>query len=239
MTNLANSIPFVTGSNRGLGRALVDGLLACGVTRLYAASRAGTPHPDARVIPIRLDVTNPAQIAAAATAARDATLLINNAGSLASYSVLTADRTQLAQDLDINFHGPLALVRAFLPALELAKDATIVNVLSVVSLASMPGIGGYSASKAAAWSLTQSLRGELRAKGVRVHAVFPGPIDTDMIRAMDMPKTGATDVARAILDGLAAGVDDIAPDPMSAEVFGTFVRDPRAVEKKFAGEHAT
>ncbi|HEX2875199.1 MAG TPA: SDR family NAD(P)-dependent oxidoreductase, partial [Polyangiaceae bacterium] len=154
MTNLATSIPFVTGSNRGLGRALVDALLGCGVPRLYAASRSGAPHPDARVIPIRLDVTNHEQIAAAAAVARDATLLINNAGSLASYSVLSADRAQLAQDLDINFHGPLALVRALLPVLKLTAEAAIVNVLSVVSLASMPAIGGYAASKAAAWSLT-------------------------------------------------------------------------------------
>lgn len=235
MTTLASSIPFVTGSNRGLGRALVDDLLARGARRVYAASRDAVAHPDPRVVPIRLDVTDAAQVRAAAAAAPDVTLLVNNAGSLASFSLLDGERDGLARDLAVNFYGPLDVARALLPALARAPGAAIVNVLSVASMANMPALGGYSASKAAAWSLTQALRAELRARAIRVHAAFPGPIDTDMIRAMAMPKTSPVEVARAILDGVERGDDDIAPDPMAREVVGTFVRDPRALERQFAG----
>lgn len=231
---LEDTIAFVTGANRGLGRALVDVLLARGARRVYAATRDGKlAHPDPRVVPIRLDVTNAAEVRAAAAAAKDTTLLVNNAGVLESFSVLDTDVERLRRDLDVNFYGVLGVVRAFAPAL-VANKGTIVNVLSVVSMASMPALGGYSASKAAAWSLTQSLRGELGPKGVRVHAAFPGPIDTDMIKGFDMPKTSAADVARAIADGVAAGTDDIAPDPMSADVLATFKKDPSAVERRFA-----
>jgi NAD(P)-dependent dehydrogenase (short-subunit alcohol dehydrogenase family) len=233
---IENVTAFVTGANRGLGLALVDTLLARGAAKVYAASRDGKlPRDDKRVVAVRLDVTKPDQIRAAAAAAADTRLLINNAGVLASLSVLAADQDHLRRDLDVNYHGVLATVRAFLDSLAASKDAAIVNVLSVVSMASMPALGGYSASKAAAWSLTQSLRAELAPRGIRVHAVFPGPIDTDMIRAFDLPKTSAADVARAILDGVAAGQDDIAPDPMAADTLATFLRDPRELARRFAG----
>ncbi len=234
MTQLEGTIALVTGTSRGLGRAFVDDLLRRGAAKVYAASRDGRPPvEDSRVVALKLDITAAAQVRAAAAQARDVQLLVNNAGVLASFSVLDSPSEALRKDLDVNFHGVLEVVRAFAPAL-IANRGAIANVLSVVSFASMPALGGYSASKAAAWSLTQSLRGELRAKGVRVHAVFPGPIDTDMIRAMAMPKTSAADVARAALDGVAAGEDDIAPDPMAASVRATFLADPRALEKQFA-----
>lgn len=232
---LEDTVALVTGANRGLGRALVEALLARGARRVYAASRDAGAHSDPRVVALRLDVTDPDQVQAAAAAAPDVRLLVNNAGVLASMSVLTSEPAELRRDLDVNYHGVLDVVRAFAPALIATGDAAIVNILSVVAMASMPGLGGYSASKAAAWSLTQSLRGELRPKGVRVHAAFPGPIDTDMIRGFEMPKTSPADVANAILDGVAAGHDDIAPDPTSADVLATFVRDPREIERRFAG----
>jgi NAD(P)-dependent dehydrogenase (short-subunit alcohol dehydrogenase family) len=126
-------------------------------------------------------------------------------------------------------------VRAFVPVLAAVPDAAIVNILSVVAMASMPPIGGYSASKAAAWSLTQSLRAELRGRGIRVHAAFPGPMDTDMARSFAMPKTPADIVARAVIDGVAGDREDIATDPMSADVLATFARDPGEVARRFAG----
>jgi len=232
---IQDTTAFVTGANRGLGRALVDTLLARGARRVYAASRDGDArHGDGRVVAVRLDVTDLEQIRAAAAIAPDVRLLINNAGTLASMSLLAAEPAQLRHDLDVNFHGPIEMVRAFLPQLTAGPEAAVANVLSVVSLANMPPLGGYSASKAAAWSATQAMRADLRSKHVRVHAVFPGPIDTDMIRTFEMTKTSPEDVARAILDGIAAGLDDIAPDPMSAEALATFARDPRAIEHKFA-----
>ena len=240
---LEDSVALVTGANRGLGRALVQSLLERGARRVHAAARTAEAaaalralDPD-RVSPLVLDVTDPAQVAAAAAAASDVQVLINNAGSLASYAVLGAEPDAVRRDMDVNFFGVLALARAFAPALSRAAEAgeaALVNVLSVVSLGSMPAVGGYSASKAAAWSLTQSLRGELGARGVRVHAVFPGPIDTDMIRSMGMPKTSPADVARALLDGVAAGTEDIAPDPMSAGMLATWQHDPRAVARQLA-----
>jgi NAD(P)-dependent dehydrogenase (short-subunit alcohol dehydrogenase family) len=173
------------------------------------------------------------QLRAAAALAGDVNLVINNAGVLSSTSVLEAAVGDLQRDLETNFFGVLGVARAFVPVLR--PGSAIVNVLSVVSLASAPPLGGYSASKAAAWSLTQSLRAELAPRGVRVHAAFPGPIDTDMIRALDMPKTSPADVARALLDGVAAGSDEIFPDPMAAEIGATWAHDPRAVARRLAG----
>lgn len=228
-------VAFVTGANRGLGRALVEVLLARGARRVYAASREGAPHSDSRVVAVRLDVTDPAQALEAAAAAPDVDLLINNAGVQASMSVLQSDPAALRRDLDVNYHGVINVVRAFVPVLEKSRRPAIANVLSMLALASMPVIGGYAASKAAAWSLTQSLRGELRAKGIRVHAVFPGPIDTDMSRHFEIPKTPPDVVARGAIDGIEAGHDDIAADPMSADVLAAFRRDPREIERRFAG----
>ena len=230
---IEGSAALVTGTNRGLGRAFVEDLLARGVRRIYAASRNGTPHADPRVVALRLDVTDPAQVRAAAAAAPDVTLLINNAGVLPAMSALQCDPAQLQRDLDVNMHGMLSVTRAVLPALEAAPQAAIVNILSVVSLASIPALGGYSASKAAAWSLTMALRAELRGKGIRVHGAFPGLIDTDMVRDIPLPKTPPDAVARAILDGVAADQDDISPDPMSVEAVGMFLRDPRALERHY------
>lgn len=231
---IAGSVALVTGSNRGLGRALVDELLARGARKVYAASRAGTPHEDARVVALTVDITDPAQVSAAAAAATDVELLVNNAGVATSFSILQGDPAQLRRDLEVNVHGTLAVVRAFLPVLTAAKQAAIVNILSVSSMASIPAAGGYSASKAALWSLTQAMRAELRPKNIRVYGAFPGTIDTDMARAFEVQKTSAAEVARATFDGVAAGDENIAPDPMSAGIVETYVRDPRSLEAMFA-----
>ena len=256
---LEDTVAFVTGANRGLGRALVEGLISRGARRVYAASRDGelmsyeprtrmargtgnvtvpehdVPVVERRVIPVQLDVTHPEQAREVAAACGDVTLLINNAGSLASHSVLQCDAEALKRDLDVNYYGLLNVTRAFVPTLSTKLGASILNILSIVSIASIPLIGGYSASKAAAWSLTQSLRSELRARGIRVHAAFPGPMDTDMGRGFDFPKASPAHVASEILDGLESGREDIAPDPMSADALATFERDPREIERRFQG----
>jgi NAD(P)-dependent dehydrogenase (short-subunit alcohol dehydrogenase family) len=220
--DLERSTALVTGAGRGLGLALVSDLLRRGAARVYALTRTADSHAALaaldrdRVVPLVADVTNMAQLRAAAARAGTLDLLINNAGVLASTGVLDASVSDLQRDLDTNYFGVLYAARAFVPVLR--PGSAIVNVLSVASLASVPMLGGYSASKAAAWSLTESLRADLAPRGVRVHAAFPGPIDTDMIRDLDLPKTSAADVARAILDGVAGGRDQIFPDPMSAEL---------------------
>jgi NAD(P)-dependent dehydrogenase (short-subunit alcohol dehydrogenase family) len=234
---------LVTGANRGLGRSLVEELLRRDVKTIYATARTAQSLEAIqaldrnRVIPLVIDITDPAQVQAAADAvkATPPSLVINNAGLLASYGVLDSSLDAIRRDVETNYFGLLNVVRSFGPILERSKGSALVSILSVASLASMPALGGYSASKAAAFSLTQALRSQLRAKGVRVHAAFPGPIDTDMIRTFEMPKTKPADVAAAILDGVAAGDDDIFPDPMSRDVGATWQKDPRALEKRFAG----
>lgn len=243
-TTWTNAIVVVTGANRGLGRALVDAALAAGARKVYAGARdpsqlaAAAKAAPGKLIPLAIDVTDPASLAAAAKAAPDATIVINNAGVLASYSVLTSTSEQLAQDFAVNAFGVLAVSKAFLPALErtAAADgrAAIINVLSVVSLANIPGLGGYSAAKSAAYSITQALRGELAAKRIAVYAVFPGPIDTDLVRAMEMPKTSPETVAKNIVDGVAGGADDILPDPTAQAYYATWKADSKALERQFA-----
>lgn len=241
--NTKNSIAFVTGANRGIGEALVAELLARGASRVYAAARdpkslEAAVAKDRRVVPVRLDVTNESDVAKLGENARDAQLLFNNAGLLGAASLLTTPREVVQRDLDTNFFGSLAVARALLPALERAAEnegrAAIVNVLTVVSLASMPALGGYSASKAAAYSMTQALRAELASRKIDVHAVFPGPVDTDMAREITLPKTSPQMVARAILDGVERGEEDIGPDAMSAQVLSTWRSSPKEVERMFA-----
>lgn len=236
---LKDTVALVTGSNRGIGRCYVEALLSQGCQTIYAAARKPERVRDlvdqggGRVKALQLDITDPRQCAAAAKAAGDIDLLINNAGSLASYGLLDASRDQLERDFAVNFFGTLEMTRAFAPALERTGGA-LVNVLTLVSLASMPGIGGYSASKAAAFSMTQALRGELHSRGVRVFGVYPGAVDTDMIRAFEMDKAAPADVARRTLDGVLRDEEDIFPDPMSESAGKTWLADPRALARQFA-----
>ena len=140
----------------------------------------------------------------------------------------------IAKEFDTNFYGKLLMARAFAPVIENNGGGAIVNLLTVVALASMPGIAAYNASKAAAWSMTQSLRGSLAGKDIAVVSVFPGPVDTDMAASIPVAKTPAAEVARAIVNGIAAGQEDIFPDPMSASVCETWRTDHKAIERQFA-----
>jgi NAD(P)-dependent dehydrogenase (short-subunit alcohol dehydrogenase family) len=230
---ITNSIALVTGGNRGIGAALVDALLAAGAARVYAAARTPVTHSDPRVIPIVLDVTDPAAITAAAERAGDVTLLINNAGALEGGDVFAAGADALERQLAVNAVAPLRLAAAFAPALRLSRGA-IVNILSVVALAPMPGLASYSASKAAAASLTGALRATLAVDGVAVHGVYPGPVDTDMAAGIDLPKTSPAEVARAILSGIEAGTAEIFPDDFAHQIETGWFADPRAVAAQFA-----
>ncbi|MFD7157674.1 SDR family NAD(P)-dependent oxidoreductase [Kribbella sp. NPDC059898] len=204
---------LITGTNRGIGQALVEEALRQGAEHVYAGTRVALTHKDPRVTYLELDVTDQAQIEAAAKTVESLDVLVNNAG-LAAYDNLS-DRALVEQHLAVNLLGPLALTTAFLPQLIEARGA-IVNVLSVAALASLPMIPAYSISKAAAFSLTQAQRALLAPQGVRVHAVLTGPTDTDMSRDLDVPKAAPQAVARAIFDGVAAGDEEIFPDPLSA-----------------------
>jgi NAD(P)-dependent dehydrogenase (short-subunit alcohol dehydrogenase family) len=210
---IADSAVLVTGANRGIGQALVQEALNRGAKRVYAGTRQPLAHPDGRVTPLRLDVTNQAQIQAAAGQVEALDVLINNAG-IWLYDDLS-DRAALERHLAVNLFGTWGVTQAFLPSLTRSRGA-IVNNVSLMALAALPLTPAYSISKAAAFSLTQSLRALLAGRGVRVHAVLTGPVDTDMTRGFDIPKASPESVARAILDGLENGEEEIFPDPMSA-----------------------
>jgi NAD(P)-dependent dehydrogenase (short-subunit alcohol dehydrogenase family) len=203
---------LVTGANRGLGRALVDDALRRGARRVYAAARHPLANADERVVPLVLDVTNPNQIAQAVDRIDSLDILINNAG--VSVPDDLGDRSAFERHLAVNLYGTLDVTQAFLPALKRSQGA-VVNVVSIGALAAVPVLPAYSVSKAAALSLTQSLRALLAGQGVGVYAVMPGPIDTDMVRSLDIPKAPPADVATAALDGVEQGEEEIFPDPMS------------------------
>jgi len=206
---------LVTGANRGIGQALVEEALRRGARRVYAGTRQPLVHPDARVTPLTLDVTSAAQIQAAVERVGSLDILINNAG-VALYDDLS-DRGALEQHLAVNLFGTHGVTQAFLPLLTESGGA-IVNNVSLMAIAPLPLTPAYAISKAAAFNLTQSLRALLAGRGVRVHAVLTGPTDTDMTRGFDIPKASAESVARAILDGVENGEEDIFPDAMSKSI---------------------
>ena len=233
--DLSASTPVVTGAGRGLGRHLVDGLLERGAAKVYALARdTSTVRSDPRVVAVRFDLRDPDSIAAAAQQATDATLLINNASTAAFAAPLEADLDAVHEEIAVNFEGVYRTIRAFVPVLEARGGGQIVNVLSLLSLASTAPMTGYSASKAAAHSLTQALRPVLAAKGITVQGVYPGGIDTDMLAGIDAPKTPPADVASGILAGLAADQEDIFPDPNAEAMSQVWWSDPKAFERAFA-----
>lgn len=234
--DLSTSTPVVTGAARGLGRHLVDALLQRGVPRVYALARdVSKVRDDARVIPIPFDLLDPQSIASAARQAADATLLINNASTAAFAGPLDADADDVRREMAVNYDGTYATIRAFVPVLEANGGGQIVNVLSLLSLASTPPMTGYSASKAAAHSLTQALRPVLAPRNIAVRGVYPAGIDTDMLAGIETPKTPPDEVAAALLDGVAADQEDIFPDPNAQAMSQTWFSDPKAFERAFSG----
>jgi len=229
---IADRAVLVTGANRGIGKALVDEALSRGAGRVYAGTRQPLAHPDRRVTPLALDITSAEQIQAVSGQVDALDILINNAG-LALYDDLS-DRAALERHLAVNLFGTYGVTQAFLPLLIRSRGA-IVNVLSVTAWAALPFIPAYSVSKAAAFSLTQSLRALLAGRGVRVYAVMTGYVDTDMSRGLDIPKASPESVARAIFDGVENGEEEIFPDPMSASMAESWrTGAAKALERQYA-----
>lgn len=232
-TSITGKTVLVTGANRGIGQALVEEALDRGAQRVYAGARRPFTHADPRVTPLVLDVTSEDQIRAAAEQVGSLDLLINNAG-VAVYDDLS-DRAALEQHLAVNLFGPHAMIQAFLPQLT-AQRGAIVNILSIAAVAALPVIPAYSVSKAAAFSLTQSLRALLAGQGVRVHAALVGPTDTEMSRGLEVPKVTPRQAAQLILDGVESGQEDIFPHPMLKEVAANWpASDVKGLERQFAG----
>jgi NAD(P)-dependent dehydrogenase (short-subunit alcohol dehydrogenase family) len=232
VATIAGKTVLVTGGNRGIGRALVEEALSRGAQRVYAGTRQPWSHPDERVTPLILDVTDGTQVKRAAAEVGSLDILVNNAG-LALYDDLS-DRSAIERSLATNPFGPYEVIQAFLPLLTRSRGV-IVNNLSMNSFAPLPMIPAYSISKAAAFSLTQSLRALLAGRGVRVYGVMTGPTDTDMTRGFDIPKSSAESVARAIFDGVEKDEEEIFPDPMSESVAESWRNGTlKALERQFA-----
>jgi NAD(P)-dependent dehydrogenase (short-subunit alcohol dehydrogenase family) len=231
--NIAQKTILITGANRGIGRALVDEALRRGAKRVYAGTRGPMQHSDKRVTPLTLDVTNESQIQQAVAKVDSLDVLINNAG-VAIYDDLS-DFDVLEKHLAVNLFGPAHMTQAFLPLLKRSRGA-IVNNLSLAALAPLPIIPGYSISKAAALSMTQSMRALLAGQGVTVHAAVIGPVDTEMNRGFDIPKVSTEAAARGIFDGLEKGEEEIFPDPASQSVADGWRNGAaKALEREFAG----
>jgi len=233
-----DAVVLITGSSRGIGRALVGALAEAGARKIYASARdiAGLNFDagNAEIVPLQLDISDHNRVRAVVNAANDVTLLFNNAGVLDFGDILNVSFDQLRRNVDVNFYGTLAMARHFTPVIEGNGGGAIVNTLTLLSLASMPGFAAYNASKAAAWSMTLSLRASVSTKNIDVHGVFPGAVDTDMLSGVDIPKTSAADVAQAIVNGVNDGTEDIFPDPMSIDIYEAWCKDHKGVEKQFA-----
>ncbi|MEZ0049608.1 NAD(P)-dependent dehydrogenase (short-subunit alcohol dehydrogenase family) [Mycobacterium sp. MAA66] len=216
MVQVAGKVVVVTGGRRGLGAALVDEVLARGARKVYSTGRSSFADGRAAVIPVELEVRSEASVSAFAEIAPDAEIVFNNAGILLPDSLLTGSFDHIEETFDINVFGPLRVARAFAPILAANGGGALVNMHSVLSWVS--GSGAYGASKAAAWSVTNSLRGELAAQGTQVVGVHAGLIETDMVSAIPAPKTSATDIAARIVDGLESGEIEVLADDVTVGV---------------------
>jgi NAD(P)-dependent dehydrogenase (short-subunit alcohol dehydrogenase family) len=221
-------VALVTGANRGIGRALTEALLDWGAAKVYAAARRPaslsnlTERYGDRVVPVRLDVTASHEVEAAAEAASDVDLLINNAGVAEHGGAPLEDPRWMdagMREFEVNALGTLGVTQAFAPVLARNGGGTLVNIVSIAALVNFPVFVSYSLSKAALHSLTQATRTFLGMQGTRVIGVYPGPVDTDMAAGIEMEKVSPRSVAEAILAGIEKGAEEVYPDPM-AEQFG-------------------
>jgi NAD(P)-dependent dehydrogenase (short-subunit alcohol dehydrogenase family) len=225
---IAGTYALVTGANRGLGKAYVEGLLARGVAGVYAAAR----NPDTieitddRVIPVRLDVTNPDDILAAASRCADVAVLVNNAGAMLRTPLLAGpDLSAARTEMETNYFGTLQMCRAFAPVVAHNGGGALVNVLSIASWLTSPFNGSYGASKSAEWALTNAIRVELRSAGTLVVGVHAGWIDTDMAASVADSKISAGDVAGQTLDAVERGDEEVLTDEGTRDVKASLPTD--------------
>jgi len=216
---IRDAVALVTGANRGIGLSFVAELLAAGARKVYAAARNPGAITLDGVEPVPLDVTQPESIAAAAQKCPDVNLLINNAGIARWTGFLAPDSVEAARaEMETNYFGPLLVSRAFAPLLAKNGGGAIVNVLSILSWVAVPRAGTYSASKSAAWALTNGLRTGLREQGTQVVGVHVGPVDTDMAKDLTLPKVKPADVVRQTLSAIEAGREEVLADDLTRQV---------------------
>jgi NAD(P)-dependent dehydrogenase (short-subunit alcohol dehydrogenase family) len=213
LMKIDNAVALVTGANRGIGLAFTRELLARGARKVYAGARDPSTVTQPGVEAIRLDVTRPDEVAAAAARAGDVTLVINNAGIGDPGGFLAADSEEVARRLfETNFFGMLRVSKAFAPVLAAHGGGALLNVLSIASWMNSGQLAPYAASKSAAWSLTNALRHELAVQNTQVLALHMAFVDTDLVRTMDGPKTSPQEIVARALDGLEAGLVEVLAD---------------------------
>lgn len=224
---------LITGANRGIGAAIAREFLKSKVAKIYAAARrveSLTDFGDPRVVPLQLDVTSEASVESAALVAKDVDILINNAGTMAYGNWIDSPLDAINADMNTNYHGTLRVTRAFLPQFTSRGSGTIANVVSIVGLAPVPLLAGYSASKAALQSFTQGLRGTLAKSGISVLGIYPGPVDTDLAKGISLAKEQPEAVAEKIVKGIADRQDYIFPDAMALQVEHLWASKGRELE---------
>lgn len=233
MTAIKGASVFVTGGSRGIGRVLVEELYARGAAKVYATARdpRSVTHP--RAVPVALEVTDPASVAAAAEQAQDVTILVNNAGAATGASYLDSPMEDVRRDLETNFYGPLLATRAFAPIIERNGGGHVLNIHSALSW--LADGTPYSASKAALWSQSNSLRLALRPRGIAVTGLHVAYVDTDMTAGVDAPKADPRDVAAAALDGVEAGEHEVLADDTTRWIKKQLSEAPEALYSQLAG----
>lgn len=242
--SIQDSIAFVSGANRGIGKAITEELLNKGAKKVYAGARKKeslnelTEKYGDRVVAVQLDVSNQESVNQAAKEASDATMLINNAGVLAQGGYNTNDMAEgLKKNMEVNVYGVARLTQAVLPNIKKQPNAAIVTVSSVAGLANMPLESSYSVSKAAAHSLIQGLRGDLKESNVLVSGIYPGPIDSDMTnieKFAAIEKDSPQNLAKNVVSALEQGEEDIFPDVMAEQVKQAYSSSPKQVEEMFS-----
>lgn len=226
--DITGSVALVTGANRGMGRHFAQQLLQRGAAKVYATARdpRRVDLPGAEVL--QLDVTDHASVTAAAAAATDVNLVVNNAGVSTLTNLITGDLADIRLEMDTHYFGTLTVIRAFAPILAANGGGAILNVNSALSWFSYDGANAYAAAKAAEWSLTNGVRLELARQGTQVTGLHVGSVDTDMMAGFDVDKSDPAQVVRAALDGVAAGAFEVLADDASARVKAALAADPRA-----------
>jgi NAD(P)-dependent dehydrogenase (short-subunit alcohol dehydrogenase family) len=222
---ISGSTALITGASRGLGRHFAEQLISRGAT-VYATARDPEQVDLAGAVRLRLDITDPASVAAAAEVAADVSLLINNAGISLYQDLVTGDLDKIRREMETGFHGTLSVVRAFAPVLAANGGGAILNVLSRMSWLSYPGANSYAVAKAAAWSLTNGIRLELAGQGTLVTGLLMSATDTDMMAGWDIPKNDPADVVRQALDGIEAGALEVIADADTAAAKAGLSDDP-------------